>query len=249
LIDLLPIRLELLLLIIAAGLYISDVAQFLFINEALFVRKPRGRWIAYLPSRGIEITRRFVVFPMLFEPNCATFRISWPVKKTEPDSSIDTVYAEINRKLKLLNPLSWISALLFFQIFFALPIVFVFFDFDFVIISSLIIIYAQVILACLLLVMRRKSIGIGWRKVGSIIFESLICLPYSINIYRKASLFSIHYEMDLLTIDHALLSSEALNEFRCDLVEIIDKQMAYADEDSSWFEALGKFRQRAKVQI
>lgn len=248
-IDQLPISAEILLLLVAVGLYVVDVAQLLYSNEALLVRKPGGTWRAYLPNRGVEIARRSLLIPGLLQPGSAMLRLSWPSRADVAGEPVERMRAEVDGKLGRLSPLGWISAALLPQIFIALPLAFVYHDVDYLLVGTLAVIYAQVLAACMLLLQRRKSVGLGAGKTAALIFEALVCIPYAINLYRKATLQALPGNVDLLDMDRMLLSPDALRAFREELLKYVSEQLAWSDDNSAGADTLREFSAKARAEL
>lgn len=225
--DALPISPELLLLLVATLLYLSDAAQLLYTNEVLFLHRSRGVWRAYLPDGYPTIARRFLLIPKPLQPGSALLRVTWPRGQRAQASEPAGIGARVADVLKRLAPIRWLSALLLPQIFLALPLIYMYWGDGPEVIVALLLIYLQAIVLVSLFVSRCRALGLGWGKVALIAFESLICIPYAINVYRKATLHALPKEHDILELDRALLSETELAAFRQALVEKIDRELEW----------------------
>ena len=78
-IDQLPIRADLLLLLIAVALYITDFSRLLYINELIFFGQQRGRFSYRFSGSQFELARRYPLIVRPFDPAIAALRISLSV--------------------------------------------------------------------------------------------------------------------------------------------------------------------------
>ena len=108
--------------------------------------------------------------------------------------------------------------------------------------------YAQVFLMIGMLVAKRKLIDMQWNVVIQIAFQSLICLPDAINLYRKASAYALNPATSVLDVGQALLSREDLSDFYRMLAASADEQLNWAVIESSETRRLTEFRKSIEKQ-
>ena len=241
--DHLPIRADLLLIIIAAALYLIDTAQLLFANEILFVREA-GRWRACLPRDQFMISRRFLFLPALFMPDATFFRARWPRPETDSKSRSPDIRSQIDKDFKKLTPVKWLSVLLLPEIFLVLPAVYVFVPGYLATFVVLLLIYHQALAMVLILFLKRRSLGLDWSVAILLGFESLICVPYAINLYRKTAQKLLPGDADVLELESALLTDDQRPAFRQALTESVNRQLEWVTENSEQAQALVEFRTR-----
>lgn len=241
--DHLPIRADLLLIIIAAALYLIDTAQLLFANEILFVREA-GRWRACLPRDQFMISRRFLFLPAPFMPDATFFRARWPRPETDSKSRSPDIRSQIDKDFKKLTPVKWLSVLLLPEIFLVLPAVYVFVPGYLATFVVLLLIYHQALAMVLILFLKRRSLGLDWSVAILLGFESLICVPYAINLYRKTAQKLLPGDADVLELESALLTDDQRPAFRQALTESVNRQLEWVTENSEQAQALVEFRTR-----
>jgi len=204
LLDQLPLRLDVLLLLAAAGLYLVDNAQLLFANEVLFVRKGAGAWSARFPG-GAELLGRFPVLVEPLQPGRPAFRAAWPTAPRPPEDSRRAAEA-LEQALAALAPIKYLAAALLPQAFVVLPAAYWWSGANVLLVSGLAaLIYVQAIAMAVVLLVRKPRLNISWRTAVSLAFESLVCPPYAINLYKKAAMAASHSIADVLVAAEALL--------------------------------------------
>lgn len=228
--DYLPFRTDVLLLIVAVTLYIVDLARLLHINELLLIAEKTG-WSFRVPGKQIEITQRFLMIVRPYDPTAALLSYTWPGTSVgDKDSQSGEAFGELLDHL--LVPLLICTALLP-QIFFALPLLYLFGETTLPLLVMLLVVYLQILILAAWMIIRRKRLNLKLGTCLSLCFESLICIPYAINLYRKlvAQLGPATLPDDVLATGQLLLPPAALQELKKELdaqaAEMIEQ---YADD-------------------
>jgi hypothetical protein len=227
----LPFRTDVLLLLVAVTLYIVDLARLLHINELLFVTGKTGSSFR-VPGNQMEIARRYLMIVRPYDPTAALLGYTWP--GTVTTGVIESLHGEAFSELldKLLVPLLICTALLP-QIFLALPLLYLFGETSLPMLVMLLAIYLQILFLTLWMIIRRKRMNLKLGTCLSLCFESIICIPYAINLYRKlvAHLGPATLPDDVLATGQLLLPPAALQELKKELdsqaAEMIEQ---YADD-------------------
>jgi hypothetical protein len=237
----LPLRHDLLLLGLAAALYLGNTAQLLYVNEVLFVRRASGRWQAVFPSRT-EILGRFLVLPPPLRPSSAMLRMSYP-RADQPSSAPVSVTARLDERLSPLGSMRWLSTLLLVQIFVGLPAAYAFGrDHLGLLLGALALVYAQAVALVLMMTANRRALALRRTEVAGLAFECLACLPYAVNLYRRLSAKAADASWCVLDVARELLAPEDLRRFHAEITAQVDVQLAWAGESAAGAQRLREFR-------
>lgn len=236
-IDTLPVAPAWLLLVAAITLYLVDVAQLLFVNELLFVRAGPSRWRALFPLGRPELVRRYLVLPEVLRPDRAVLRLAWPARGGSPQTPGGGAAAHIEATLGHLAPLRWCCLLLLIVLLVLAPMGYLLND----ALGFLAVVAAAYVLALLALavVLRARShIGLSWPAVGALAFESLVCIPYSINLYRKVALRVLPRHLDVLTASRELVAGAERDSFLAGIDSAVGKRLQWLTPGSADYECL-----------
>lgn len=232
-------RADLLLLLVAVALYITDLARLLYVNELLFVGGANGRWSFRLPERPIEISRRFLLIARPLDPRVSILRLAWPGTKR------DSCRAGPKRDCldDLLRQLRWPRlgcTLLLPQIFLGLPLFYLAGDNFLQLSILLLVIYLQVAVLVVWLFVKRSHLGLRWPACLLLAFESLICVPYAINLHRKLTehLTPSRMPNDVLDAGALLLAGRPLADFHAQIRERTLLLLEQKRADSGWAQSL-----------
>jgi hypothetical protein len=240
----LPFRTDVLLLLVAVTLYMVDLARLLHINELLFVTSKTG-WSFRVPGSQIEIARRYLMIVRPYDPTAALLSYTWPatVAAGEDNSSNGRAFGELLDKL--LVPLMICTALLP-QIFFALPLLYLFGETSLPMLEMLLAIYLQILFLAVWMIVGRKRLNLKLGTCLSLCFESLICIPYAINLYRKlvAQLGPATLPDDVLIAGQLLLPQPAMQELKSQLDSQAAEMIEQYAGDAAEVQKLQAFRNR-----
>lgn len=229
-IDQLPIRADLLLLLIAAALYITDLSRLLYINELIFFGKQPGQFAFRFSGSQFELARRYPFILKPLDPAIAVIRLIW----TKPPSEYETTPQDSEQVLRQLRWAGIQCRLLLPQIFIGLPLLYVFGHNDLLILALLAAIYAQVVAMLVWMLRHRRGLGLDGPGCALLCFESLICIPYAINLHRKLSerLLPGVLPDDVLGIAATVLSEPDQERFRRQINEHALALLEHEAEDS-----------------
>lgn len=240
-IDTLPVAPAWLLLVAAITLYLVDVAQLLFVNELLFVRAGPSRWRALFPLGRPELARRYLVLPNVLRPDRAVLRLAWPARSNPPQAAGNDTGTVIEATLGHLAALRWFCPLLLIVLLLLAPVGYLLYGalgFLVVIASA----YLLTLLALAALLRARTRIGLSWPAVGVLAFECLICIPYSINLYRKVTLRVLPRDVDVLTASRELVAGADRESFLARIDSAVDKRLQWLTPGSADYERLAATR-------
>jgi len=241
------VRPEAVLFAVAAALYVHDMATRLFANEIVFCRSGRGAWIAKTATRYPEFGQRYLAVVRPWRPDTTVLRATWP-RTVDSDTSgrlllLDTV-ADVEDRLRFLR---YQCTPLLFTLFLGLPCAQAFYG-PTALLIGIAVVYLQAFVMMGSLVMKRSGLGLPWRSIGFILFESLVCIPYAINLYRKVADRLLPSDADPIDFAAALLDAQGAEALRQEILKSIDERMAMANADGAKQERLLKYRDRLLEQ-
>jgi hypothetical protein len=241
------IRPELLLFAVALILYLHDQATRLYANEILFYRSGRGRWVAKAADRYPEFGRHYLAFVRPWRPDTTIVKASWPrATGTDQDrrrALQESIQGVENRLRFLRNQCTPLLITLFVGV----PFAHIFYGSGALLIGILVA-YVQVILMLGSLLSRRRELGLPWKSVGLIVFESLICIPYAINLYRKVADRLVPVNAEPIDLAMTLLDAGACTALRQNLLRSIGQRINLTEEGDAKQVRLMKYRERLQQE-
>jgi hypothetical protein len=241
------LRPELLLFAVALILYLHDQTTRLFANEILFYRSGRGRWIAKAADRYPEFGRRYLAFVRPWRPDTTIVKAAWPrATGTDTDRrrALQETVQAVEDRLRLLR---YQCTPLLLTLFVGVPCAHIFYGSGAFLIG-IAVAYVQVVLMLGSLLSRRRELGLPWKSVGLIVFESLICIPYAINLYRKVADRLVPADADPIDLAMALLDAGACTALRQDLLRSIGQRISLTEEGDAKQDRLMKYRERLQEE-
>ena len=237
------IRAEALLFVVAVILYLCDQTTRLFANEILFYRSGRGRWIAKTADRYPEFGGRYLAYVHPWRPDTTIVKVTWPRSDSmgvDRSRALQEAIRAVEDRLRFLR---YQSVPLLLTLFIGLPCAHIFYG-PAALLIGIAVAYVQVFVMLGWLLARRRALGLPWRSVGFILFESLICIPYAINLYRKISDRLVPVDADPIDLAMALLDPAACSVLRQDLLQSIEQRMSLAEAGEAKQDRLMKYRAR-----
>jgi hypothetical protein len=220
--DHLAIYADILVLILGAILYLTDLARLLHANEVLLVRRASGHWSALTPDNGLRFNRKYAVFARPYDPTAVTIRLMWPSDRTPRKN-----YREnLESQLKQLFVPRHFCALLLPEIFLGIPIAYSVLGNSTVTLAILAVIYLQILSLVAWLFLSRRKLGLTWKTCLLLAFESLVCIPYAINMHRKIAEKLVPSDVtDALGTCEQLLGKEQQLELKRYVRSVVDTQI------------------------
>ncbi len=176
---------EILLAIALVAVYLFDATHFLRVGETLVLA--RGRKLSGLSFGGsFELGGRRPFLPNPLPPLRVEFRISWDISGGTTDAA-PTVGEQMRKHLSAVRPVGWVATLCAIFIVLVAPLALALHD-ELVFLGA--VATSVVCAACggLIVVLRRRELGLSGWQVCSVIFVALICLPCAPNLARAATL-------------------------------------------------------------
>jgi len=238
---------DLLLFAVAAALYVYDLATPLSANEILIYRSGTGTWVARTASQCREFGKRYLAFVRPLQPGTTIVRATWPrtlLDDADRGQALGGAVCDVERRLRFLR---YQSTLLLLAIFAGLPFLCIFFGAT-ALLAGIALVYAQALVMVASLLAKRRKLNLPWRSIAFILFESLICIPCAINLYRKIADRLLPIGADPIDLAEALLDAERSALLRRDLLQSLDQRIALSNGRDAKQNRLRRYRHRLLEQ-
>jgi hypothetical protein len=172
---------ELWLMLLAIGIYLLDSVALLDRNEAMLYRGLKGKWRVAFGLNSWKIRGKEPFIPNPFTPYAAAFRLRWnmeeagntPGKANPLDDpaafrGMGPFASGAAFGLMVLLPIGLFTGIVAHLAVFAIALV-----------------YCNVLALLLLMVKRRRELGLSQRQCAIIAFECLVCVPLGVNLVRN----------------------------------------------------------------
>jgi len=220
--DHLAIHADILVLILGAILYLTDLARLLHTNEVLFVGRAGGPWSALIPANGLRFNRKHAVLARPYDPGAVTIRQMWPSERTPGKDYRKDLESRLGQ---LFVPRHFCSLLLP-EIFLGIPIAYSILGNSVITLAVLAVIYLQILFLVIWLFFSRKKLQLSWKTCLLLAFESLICIPYAINMHRKIGEKLVPADVsDALGTSERLLSEQQQRELKQYVRSVVTAQI------------------------
>jgi len=176
---------EFLLAVALVAVYLLDSTHFLRVGETLVLARARAlNGLSFGGSFELGGRRPYLPNPLL--PFRLEFRISWDISGGTTDDA-HTVGEQMRKHLTAVRPVGWVATLCAIPIVLIAPLALVLHE-ELMFLGA---VAASVLCAacgCLIVVLRRKDLGLSGWQVCSAVFVALVCLPCSPNLARAVTL-------------------------------------------------------------
>jgi hypothetical protein len=229
---------EVLLMLLAAGLYIYDSALMLYANEAVLMRRG-GRWTASFGSDRARLLNRELLFPDLLAPHRPAFRLSWRFEGDGANAA-SIAWTRLADALRPPALLIWAMAAALFALLPAglfsrlgSPLVF----------AAVGVLYGSIAATLVWLYRKRNDLALEGRRFAALAFEALVCPPLALNLLRKVAATQVIDE-PFPSAAQRLLTREDWEAARRECLTRLDDEIAGEDEASARYAALAAARER-----
>jgi len=215
---------ELAVLVLGGGLYLLDCVVLLGRGQGILERTGGG-WRLWFGSRHFLIRGSPLVWLNPVTPGILAL-------KTLPlfESGSTGLDKRPSRVVRLLRPLQPMALAQFLLVFVFVPVTMVRWP-GWLFLVALALAFLNVGLMLAWLAWRFRKAGLARRPLWSIGFNSIVCLPLSVNLYRRAAL-AIHIDGDAARLLR-LLAPSARADARSQLVLQLREAVQDADDDSA----------------
>lgn len=229
---------EVLLMLVAVGLYLYDSALLLHINEAVLAPGQQGGWRVRFGSSHVSFKGKELYLASPFLPHRPEFRLLWGL----PSRPVESYRLwEARRDLfKPLAPLVWAVAVALFVL---LPLGLFSVLGEWILLVAMAVLYVSIAGAVVLLGGRRKALGMSRRRFAALAFELFACPPFAVNMVRRVSM-DMPLDADLISVARELLAPADWSATRAEFLARLEEQIEAEDENSERFGLLSDSRRK-----
>jgi hypothetical protein len=173
---------EVLLPLGAIGLYLFDSLLLLYSNELLFLHS-RGKW-GFVMSSPLLLGGRRLCFVNPLTPALPQFRVRWSESDTRPEQEPGE---ELQGFLAALRPVQYLVIILW-ALLLALPVELFLFGTGVALLALMASFYFVIVVALGYIFVRRNVLRISGRAFVALVFDSVACAPFAVNLVRKLSM-------------------------------------------------------------
>jgi hypothetical protein len=229
---------EALLILGVIGFYLYDSMMLFHINELLLTKSYKG-WLYKFPELDFQLLKKYPLLPNPLAPNVAIFRTSWPKDSQPIDKS------KLDNFIQHLAPVQLVVNVLLLLLFIYIPVIALMYGSG----SKLLIIFAMTYLFISVILFyifnNKDELYISNSKFFSLVFESLACPPFALNMVRKISLNYPNLG-DPISFSRNMFDSDCQKIFNKDVNSAINRNMKFLEVDSERYLELDSYLSRLK---
>ena len=213
---------EVILIGAVIGLYLYDSAVLLYGNEAMMYPGRSARWAVQFGSSRFQWRGRDVFLPNPLTPQRPLYRATWRYGEPTPAAAAPGHLRRDYRPLAVMTGLMAVAliGLLPLGLFSRLG--------DIMVVAALLLFYGAACGAFGYLWMRRQALGLSRRRLLHLMFESLTCPPFAVNLVRHVSL-ATQPPVDLVQAAHGWQSREDWENTRTMLIDRLQEELVWLD--------------------
>jgi hypothetical protein len=225
---------ETLLALALVAVYLFDSAYFLRVGETLVLS--HGGALSGLSFGGsFELGGRRPFLPNPLLPFRVDFRVSWGISGG-PTADARGVGEQMRQHLMALRPVSCVATVCLIPIVLIAPIALAFHE-EVIFLGAVAASVLSAACGCVVVVLRRKALGLtGW-QVCSVVFVALICLPCSPNLARAVTL-QRKWNLAARDLPQLGFDSSASEKIHRQIVTALSSAKRYVPEESAEFKAI-----------
>ncbi|MES2947164.1 MAG: hypothetical protein V4858_01350 [Pseudomonadota bacterium] len=224
---------ELILMLLATGIYLYDSLVLLERNEAVVYRDLWGQWSVGFGSNGWKIGAREPYLPNPLLPHTAQFKLQWQLAGQAAVPKRGAALRDASH-FSALTPFVLVAA---YSLFVLLPLGFFTPLGSTMALLAIASLYGCMSLALMLVYRRRKQFGLSNRQFVALAFECMACIPLGLNLVRKLARLSPQ-TADLNYTATSLLPEHKVAAYRAACAIRIKDEMDCEAEDSPRMQAL-----------
>ena len=215
---------EVLLPVVAIGLYLFDSVLMLYGDELALERRRSG-WRSS-GGRTLQIAGRLAFLPNPFAPWRLLFRLRW-----SETAAVDGVGLDIAGLRRLARPLQVIALLQVMLLVCALPPLSTMIGAGATLLTLFAAFYGLSCAGIAVLIARRRALRVSNRQCVVLAIETLACAPFAPNLVRKITL-ARSPELDWLALAESSFSSKDRHELWSWIAARTNEQLAVEEPDS-----------------
>ena len=221
---------EILVLLLAAGLYLYDSILLLYCDEGVIA--PRGdHWRVRFGSR-VRLRGREFFLPNLLLPHRPVFRLTW-----RPDLAGTSEFQRLDQLKTQFGPLGLLVWLMAIALFVIVPLGFFTRLGESLSIAAICMLYGFIVAALVWVGLHRQRFQLTGGRFVIVAIEVLICSPFGINLVRRLST-NMAFNESLLDAARNLQRPEHWIESRKEFIDRLQELIDVESDDSNEIAAL-----------
>lgn len=240
-----PIPDGILIFLVGAALYISDSARLLYVNDLLFIRGRSGMWTVRFAKSFPFFASRFLAIPNPLNPQHTMIVSAWPDSQSVSEEGESQLQTSVETTISALKIPRGYSIVLFLTIFLCLPLLYWAIG-PSAFLAGVLITYVLVLSLVVWIVRNGPKLGLLKSQIIKLSFECLVCLPFSINAYRKVASQLLPLNIDPLMLGDALLEDENRRSFLEEISNCVQQKLDWTETESRAYAALKQFQSRVE---
>jgi hypothetical protein len=230
---------ELELFALAVILYLYDSSVLLYSNEAVLACNRTRGWSAPTGWISFEWAGRSLCVLNPLTPGRPSFRLHWDFRSSKTGDE-DPSWSSRAEEFKVLAPFCLAAGI---SLYILLPLGMFTRLGTYAIVPALILLYGSILLALIQLRRRNSVLAIGGKRFWGIVFESIACPPFAVNMVRHITLADrINDPLPLAAV--RLLDEAQWSRLRERCLSIIDDEIQRVADDSVELMALESQKKR-----
>ncbi len=231
---------EVLLFIGAIGFYLYDSKLLLYSNEVVFIRNSK-KWMFICPGNNWLFLGKSPYIPNPLTPGSAIFRLYW----SEKPRSAEIDVLSIEEFISALRPVRYLVNFLIMQFVIPLPLILFLYGSGPQLLIIFGTIYLNIVLILILVFINKNHLGITNKFFITLMYESIVCAPYALNIVRKITL-KRPPKGDPIQFAKLSFDKETLQKLAKSTKQKIDHQLEFLDANSSRYTSLEAYKTKIK---
>jgi hypothetical protein len=220
-------------------LYIFDSFLLIYSNEIILLTK-KEKWYFNFPNKNAQMMRKFLYVLSPLNPTEGVFRVFWPVTAIEVENEDINNVVILNLELTALR---YATFFLFFLFFVILPIIILNYGSGIQLLCLILFIYFTISIMLFQIWRKKDKLYLSNATFLKISFDSLMCAPFAINLYRKITL---NYSVisDPIYFAYNLFDADSYENFTKELSKRIDERLITEDVESTRYRVLEEYRSK-----
>lgn len=235
---------EVLLVLGVLGFYVFDSAMLFFSNEFAYIQS-KGKWLFAYPGSCCQILGRNLYIPNPLTPARPLFRLCWFDSVTNEQQED---YEALQQFVDALKPLRYFTMVLFALLIVGLPVMIYMNGSDWALIFLFSLIYITVGGMLIQIYLQRKELSLPTKTFVKFAFDSLLCVPFSLNVLRKITMHRI-FVGDPIKLAQKLFDETDFIQLVNVICNRIDEELEYEEKESARYEMLNHYKMQIMGMI
>lgn len=233
------ISFEVLLVLGILSFYLYDSAILLYVDE-LVIAKPFAKWSFAIPSLNWRLAGKVLYLPNPLTPSTPLFRVTW---STDARPVTPHAVKELEALITSLRLLRRLVLFLLSLMLGALPVILLELGTGTWFLLTLALIYISIASMLIVVYVQHERLGLARRDLLSLVFESITCPPFALNMVRRISLrHAVRFSP--IEFAHRYFEKQSFSSLVASLQTRLDAELELEDKGSHRSNELETYRAR-----